>query len=281
MGVSAGQYICEQVGGNAGRHRRRDRRHRLAAADPGPQPGLRGRAGGVRPRGGQPRSRPTSPSRAARRPRPTCCRRRRRSTPCGTTTTTRASASWRRSRTPVATSSSWSAAPARRTPCATSRTADGVLKATVIYPSTQGADGVKLARLLAPGEGDERPGRGRGAAHRPALRARRDRGERRPSTSTPPSSPDSLPAAPGPASTGGRCGPTRSPRPAPRKEVHEQRSRTPEPDRDAARDALGRHGGLRLHGRRPLAGLAQRPSVLRPPAPPADDRAGRPGRRPR
>ena len=25
---------------------------------------------------------------------------------------------------------------------------DGVLKATVIYPSTQGADGVKLARLL-------------------------------------------------------------------------------------------------------------------------------------
>jgi ribose transport system substrate-binding protein len=29
---------------------------------------------------------------------------------------------------------------------------DGVLKATVVYPSTQGADGVKLARLLAQGK---------------------------------------------------------------------------------------------------------------------------------
>ncbi len=38
MGVSAGTYICEQLGEQDGRRRRRDRRHRLAAADPGPQP---------------------------------------------------------------------------------------------------------------------------------------------------------------------------------------------------------------------------------------------------
>ena len=38
-------YVCEQTSrATTGRRRRRDRRHRLAAADPGPQPGLRGRA---------------------------------------------------------------------------------------------------------------------------------------------------------------------------------------------------------------------------------------------
>ena len=44
MGVSAGAYICERARRQDRRHGRRDRRHRLAAADPGPQPGLRGRA---------------------------------------------------------------------------------------------------------------------------------------------------------------------------------------------------------------------------------------------
>ena len=53
--------------------------------------------------------------------RPTCCRPHRRSTRSGTTTTTRASACWPRSSRPTAASSSWSAAPARRTRCATSR----------------------------------------------------------------------------------------------------------------------------------------------------------------
>ena len=55
MGVSAGQLRLRQTEANetdAGR--RRDRRHRLAAADPGPQPGLRGRARRVRPERRQP-----------------------------------------------------------------------------------------------------------------------------------------------------------------------------------------------------------------------------------
>ena len=50
------------------------------------------------------------------------------------------------------TSSSWSAAPARRTRCGEIQEGDSVLKATVIYPSTQGADGVQLARLLVQGK---------------------------------------------------------------------------------------------------------------------------------
>ena len=41
MGVSAGTYICEQLGGQPGRHRRRDRRHRLPAAHAGPSARLR------------------------------------------------------------------------------------------------------------------------------------------------------------------------------------------------------------------------------------------------
>ncbi len=57
---------------------------------------------------------------------------------------------------------------------------DSVLKATVIYPSTQAADGIKLARLLVQGKSMSRPGRGRGAAHGAALRAGRHRGQRRP-----------------------------------------------------------------------------------------------------
>ena len=56
---------------------------------------------------------------------------------------------------------------------------DSVLKATVIYPSTQAADGIKLARLLVQQKalGDlvevEVP------RTDPALRAGRDRGQRR------------------------------------------------------------------------------------------------------
>ena len=64
---------------------------------------------------------PTSPSRVARKRQPSFSRQLRRSTASGTTTTTRAWASWPPSRTPAATSSSWSAVPDRPTPCVRSR----------------------------------------------------------------------------------------------------------------------------------------------------------------
>ena len=149
MGVSAGTYICEQLGDNPDADGRRDRRHRLAAADAGPQRGLRGRPRGLRARRRATASRPSSPSSPARSRRRTCCRPSRRSTPSGTTTTTRASASWPPSRTPAGTSSSWSAAPAPKNVDGGHQGRDSVVKATVIYPSTQAADGIKLARLLA------------------------------------------------------------------------------------------------------------------------------------
>ena len=57
---------------------------------------------------------------------------------------------------------------------------DTVLKATVIYPSTQAADGIRLARLLVQGRVAGRPGRGRGAARDQALRTGCDQGQRRP-----------------------------------------------------------------------------------------------------
>ena len=57
---------------------------------------------------------------------------------------------------------------------------DSVLKATVIYPSTQGADGVKLARLLVQGKGMSDLVEVEVPADGPALRAGRDLGERRP-----------------------------------------------------------------------------------------------------
>ncbi len=53
MGVSAGTYICEQLGGNR-RNRRRDRRHRLAPAHAGSLAGLRRRPRGLRPGGRRP-----------------------------------------------------------------------------------------------------------------------------------------------------------------------------------------------------------------------------------
>ena len=62
---------------------------------------------------------------------------------------------------------------------------DSVLKATVVYPSTQGADGIMMARLLVQQKalGDlvevEVP------REVQLLRPRRDRRQRRPVTSTP------------------------------------------------------------------------------------------------
>ena len=164
MGVSAGAYICSQLG---------DKPDAVVAEIAGIDslPLTQDRSQGfedalarVRLRGRQPGRRGVH-RRVRRGGRgATCCRPRRRSTPSGTTTTTRASASWRPSTTPAATSSSWSAAPARPTRCADIQAGDTVLKATVIYPSTQAADGIKLARLLVQGKAHVRPGRGRGAA---------------------------------------------------------------------------------------------------------------------
>ena len=57
---------------------------------------------------------------------------------------------------------------------------DSVLKATVIYPSTQAADGVKLARLLVQGKSMSDLVEVEVPAHRPALRPGRHRGQRRP-----------------------------------------------------------------------------------------------------
>ena len=120
MGVSAGQYICEQAGDNT---------DAIVAEIAGIDslPLTQDRSQGFEDALSEcgldvdDRARPSSPSRAVRRSRRTCSRPRRRSTSSGTTTTTRVSASWPPSRTPAATSSSWSVAPARPTPCARSR----------------------------------------------------------------------------------------------------------------------------------------------------------------
>jgi len=114
IGVSAGTYICEQLGDNPGA---------VVAEIQGiaSLPSRRTAAKASRTRSATAgststtRSAPTSRCRAARPPPRTSCRPPRGSTPCGTTTTTRASVSWPPSRTLGATSSSWSAAPARST----------------------------------------------------------------------------------------------------------------------------------------------------------------------
>ena len=106
MGVSAGQYVCEQAGGNkdavvaeiAGIDslpltQDRSQGFEDALSECGLDVDNRAR-------------RRTSPSRAVRRSRRTCSRPSRRSTSSGTTTTTRVSASWPPSRTPAVTSSS-------------------------------------------------------------------------------------------------------------------------------------------------------------------------------
>ena len=57
---------------------------------------------------------------------------------------------------------------------------DSVLKATVIYPSTQAADGIKLARLLVQGKSMSDLVEVEVPAHRPAVRPGGHRGQRRP-----------------------------------------------------------------------------------------------------
>ena len=75
------------------------------------------------------------------------------STRSGTTTTTRASACSRRSTRPAATSSSWSAAPARKNVMDAIKADNTVLKATVTYPPSMASSAIKLARLIAHGKG--------------------------------------------------------------------------------------------------------------------------------
>ena len=152
MGVSAGTYICEQLDGQAGRRRRRDRRHRLAAADPGPQP------------------------RASRT----------RSTTAASKVDNRVAAEFTVESGEAAASNLLQAAPkidalwnhdddqgvgvlaaienagrdeffmvggaGSANAMEAIKADDTVLKATVIYPSTQAADGIRLARLLAQGK---------------------------------------------------------------------------------------------------------------------------------
>lgn len=120
MGVSAGTYICEQLGGNSDAVVAE-----IAGIDSLPLTQDRSAGFATRCRTAASRwaraSPPTSPCRAASlRPR-SCCRPTRRSTRSGTTTTTRASACWLPSRRPVVTSSSWSVAPAAATPWRPSR----------------------------------------------------------------------------------------------------------------------------------------------------------------
>ena len=238
----------------ARRQGRRDRRHRLAAADAGPQPGLRGRA------------RATAASRSSNR----------------------VAADFTVQGGEAAAANLLQAAPqldaiwnhdddqgvgvlaaienagrdeffmvggaGSKNVMEAIKADDSVLKATVIYPSTQAADGIKLARLAGAGQVDERPGRGRGAAHRPAVRAGRHQGERRPVPADRPSSPER------PTDAGRVPAPQGTRRGARRRRGGRRDREQPTPGR--------RHGRVRVHGRRALAGLAQRTPVLRPAAAP-------------
>ena len=104
MGVSAGQYVCEQAGGNKDAIVAE-----IAGIDSLPLTRTAARASRTRcPSAAStstPARRRSSPSRAVRRSRRTCSRQSRRSTSSGTTTTTRVSASSPPSRTPAVTSS--------------------------------------------------------------------------------------------------------------------------------------------------------------------------------
>ena len=151
MGVSAGEYVCDQLEGQTRRRGRRDRRHRLAAADPGPQQGLQGCAGQVQPdvdnrvaadftvEGGE------------------------KATANLLQAAPKIDAIWNHdddqgvgvmaaiqnaNRSEFFMVGGAGSANAMRE----IKKGDSVLKATVIYPSTQGADGIKLARLLVQGK---------------------------------------------------------------------------------------------------------------------------------
>ena len=88
----------------------------------------------------------------------------------------------------------------------------------------------------------------RGAAQGPAVRARRDQGQRRPVPAHRRSSPDHPTDV-----TAGRA-------------VRGPPGTTDRKDERHERTSRRRHGRLRVHGRRPLAGLAQRTALLRPAA---------------
>ena len=144
------------------------------------------------------------------------------------------------------------------------------MEATVIYPPTQAADGIRLARLLAQGKGMSDLVQPRSRA---ASSSTPPWSPRTTSTSTCPSA--SSPDRPDPwcspaASTGEHHDPTGPQRPDGRCLMAIDIT-SPRTDAVAAPVSTpGRLGigmvGLRLHGGGPLAGLAQRAQLLRPAA---------------
>ena len=121
---------------------------------------------------------------------------------------------------------------------------DTVLEATVIYPSTQAADGVALARLIAQGKTMSDLDHARHPEPDRARRSRRDEGQRRP-VHRPRVRVDTR------SSRGVR---RHDGRPAP----------TTREDTGLTEQASRRHDRPRLHGRGTLPGLASRPPILRP-----------------
>ena len=153
MGVSAGTYACQliedkgiadpviaEIAGIDALPLTQDRSQGFADALEG--------AAARRSTTGSPPSSPSSPAR--RRP-PTCSRPRRRSTSSGTTTTTRASAS--RPRFDNADRDEFAFIGGAGSCNAMRWIKDGEMEATVIYPPTQAADGIRLARLIAQDKG--------------------------------------------------------------------------------------------------------------------------------
>ena len=145
---------------------------------------------------------------------------------------------------------------------------DSVLKATIIYPSTQAADGIRLARLLVQGKAladlveVEVPNR---IVLSAPVVTKENVDQYLPTAFAS----LAVPRTPAPRTSGagvripGARPPTSSP------------LRHREGDSHHDLDARG-HDRLRLHGSRPLAGLASRPAVLRPSGVPRDGPRRRP-----
>ena len=208
---------------------------------------------------------PSSPSSPARPRWPSSCRRSRTSTPCGTTTTTRASARCAPSSRPGRDDFLMVGGAGALSALQAIKRDNSVLKATVLYPPTMAASAIDLARALGQSKGIG----GLAEFEIPASLTLysavvdKDNVDR----TCPPASSD---RAPCPART------------APPVQDEERTHRMAQPQShdgegtaaDGTRPgrerqaAVGRgHGRIRLHGRRPLTGLAHRGPCLRP-APP-------------
>ena len=180
MGVSAGTYICEQLGDNPDADRRGDRRHRLAAADAGPLRRLRRRTGRLRPRGLRLAWPPTSRSQGGEAAasqllpaNPKIDAIWNHDDDQGVGVLAAIESAGRDEFFMMGGAGSKSAMEAIKAD-------DTVLKATVIYPSTQAADGVALARLIAQSKTMSDLDHARHPEPDRARRTRRDEGQRRP-----------------------------------------------------------------------------------------------------